>query len=177
MFQESTNQSAEAKSFIDDILQEAEEKESKDLYAHHDILIMEAALLESEIEENFAIADKEIEMIKKWALEKNSKLQEKLDFLKLKLEKFIRDEKLKTIDLPHGTLKLHKKPDKVEISDMEQFLAKARPEMMNVVPEQIKPDLTKIKAWIKLHGYAPEGVNVIEGKEEFSLKTKPQTNI
>ena len=173
MFQDTTDQSAEAKSFIDDILQEAEAQESKDLYAHHDLIIMEAVQLEREIEENFSIADKEIEIIKKWALEQNSKLQEKLNFLKLKLEKFIRDEKLKTIDLPHGTLKLHKKPDKVEISDMEQFLATARPEMMNVVPEQIKPDLTKIKAWIKLHGHTPEGVNVIEGKEEFSLKTKP----
>lgn len=52
---------------------------------------------------------------------------------------------------------------------MEVFLANANSQMVNVVPETVKPDLTKIKAFIKMTTKVPQGVNVIEGSEKFSL--------
>ncbi len=64
---------------------------------------------------------------------------------------------------------MHKKPDKVEIEDLDLFLKKAKPEMLTVVPESYKPDMNKIKAYIKSKP-VPPGIKVIEGKEEFSYK-------
>ena len=78
--------------------------------------------------------------------------------------------------MPHGTLKFHKKPDKVEISDMDLFLKNAKPEMLTAVPEQFKPDFNKIKAFIKEKGRVPEGVALIEGQQEFSYKLNKGEN-
>lgn len=102
-------------------------------------------------------------------MKKNAAIQERANFLKLKLESYIRQTNRKTIDLPHGTIKIRKMPDKVEISDLEVFLKNANDKMLTVIPEQIKPDLNKIKAFIKMTTKLPEGVAVIEGKEEFKL--------
>lgn len=52
---------------------------------------------------------------------------------------------------------------------METFLAKANSQMITVVPETVKPDLSKIKSFIKMTTKVPEGVTLIEGKEEFKL--------
>ena len=155
--------------FIDDLIKEAEEKEEKQTEAYYDILLLEIKRLDSEIEKNFTEAEKEAELIKNWALTKNSKLQNRIDWLAIKLEAFIRERKEKTIELPNGVLKMHKKPDRVEITDLALFLKHARNEMLSVVPEEVKPDLNKIKAWIKGH-ILPKGVTVIKGKEEFSYK-------
>lgn len=80
-----------------------------------------------------------------------------------------RKEGKKKIDLPHGILKIRKSPDMVEITDMELFLSSAKGEMLNVIPEQVKPDLNKIKAFIKMSGKVPEGVSIKEGTKEFKL--------
>lgn len=161
--------------FIDDLIKEAEEKEEQQTEAYFDLLLLEIKRLNSEIEKNFTEADKEAELIKNWALTKNSKIQNRIDWLAIKLEAFIRERKEKTIELPNGVLKMHKKPDKVEITDMDLFLKHARSELLTVVPEQLKPDLNKIKAWIKGH-ILPKGVTVTKGKEEFSYKLNGQLN-
>lgn len=162
--------------FLDELLLEAEAKEQKQTLSYYDLVVMEIARLEDEIAGNFNNADEEAEIIKSWALRRNAVLQEKENFLKLKLEAFIREEGKKTIDLPHGTLKIRKIPDKVEIADMEVFLANAKSEIITIIPEAVKPDLTKIKTYIKNTGRVPQGVNVIEGKDEFKLTIKTKEN-
>lgn len=158
--------------FLDELLAEAEIKEEKRTSAFFDLIVMEVSKLESEISYNFTEMEKEIEIIKEWALKRNSVIQERADFLKLKLESYIRQEGKKTIDLPHGTLKIRKMPDKVEITDLNLFLTKANSEMLTVIPEQVKPDLNKIKSFIKMTTKIPEGVTLIEGREEFKLALK-----
>ncbi|MDQ7815878.1 MAG: host-nuclease inhibitor Gam family protein [Melioribacteraceae bacterium] len=158
--------------FLDELLAEAEVKDEKRTSAFFDLLVMEVAKLEGEISDNFSEMEKEIEIIKEWALKRNSVIQERANFLKLKLESYIREEGKKTIDLPHGTLKIRKMPDKVEITDLSLFLSKANSEMLNIIPEQVKPDLSKIKSFIKMTTKLPEGVTLIEGKEEFKLTLK-----
>lgn len=162
--------------FLNELLAEAEVKEEKRTSAFFDLIVMEVSKLESEISHNFTEMEKEIEIIKEWALKRNSVIQERADFLKLKLESYIRQEGKKTIDLPHGTLKIRKMPDKVEITDLNLFLTKANSELLTVIPEQVKPDLNKIKSFIKMTTKIPEGVNLVEGREEFklTLKTNPK---
>ena len=157
-------------SFIDDILAEAEAKEQKLLKAHYDLILLEISKLQQQITDNFQQSEIEIQIINNWALQKNSKLQERISFYELKLEAYIREEGLKTVDLPNGTLKLHKKPDKAEVTDIDIFLKHAKQELVNIIPEQVKPDLNKIKAYIKLHKAVPQGVTLTEGKTEFSYK-------
>ena len=167
----------ETTSFLDDLIAEVELKDEQKTSAYYDLLIMEVSKLETEISNNFAESDKEIEIIKEWSLKRNAVIQERINLLKLKLESYIREEGKRTIALPHGELKIRKQPDKVEITDMPLFLSLAKSEMLTVVPESVKPDLNKIKAFIKMTTKVPEGVVVIEGKEEFklTLRTKVPT--
>ena len=160
----------EEKSFIDELIAEAEEKEELQTQAYFDLLLLEIQKLQESIANNFLESDREVEIIKQWALDKNSKLQNKIEWLEKKLESYIREQKVKTIEMPHGVLKFHKKPDRVEVTDLELFLKHSKKELLTIIPEQIKPDLMKIKAYIKQKHFAPYGVTIIEGKEEFSYK-------
>ena len=160
--------------FIDELLAEAEAGEQKLLKAHYDLILLEISKLQQHITDNFQQAELETQIINNWALQMNSKLQERITFYELKLEAYIREEGLKTIELPNGILKLHKKPDKAEITDIDIFLQHAKQELLTIVPEQVKPNINKIKSYIKLHKVIPDGVTVTEGKEEFSYKLNNQ---
>ena len=148
--------------------------EQKLLRAHYDLLLLEISKLQQQIADNFSNIEKEIEILNSWTLQKNSKLQERISLFERKLEAFIREEGLKTVELPNGTLKLHKKPDKAEVTDIDLFLKHAKQELLTVIPEQVKPNINKIKSFIKLRKVIPEGITVIEGKEEFSYKLNNQ---
>lgn len=161
----------EDKSFLDELLEEAESKEGMQTEAYYDLVLLQIKTLTLQIEKNFTQAEKECELINNWALTRNSMLTERVRILELKLKAFILETKEKTIDLPNGILKMHKKPDKVEITDIELFLKNAKPNMLTIVPESVKPDINKIKASIKTKPI-PAGVTVTEGKEEFTYKLK-----
>ena len=105
--------------FLDELIAEAEVKQEEQTEAWFDLLLLQIQQLQNQIAYNFNEAEKECSMINGFIIHKNAQLQERMRWLEIKLEAFIRERKEKTIDLAHGTLKLHKKPDKVEISDME----------------------------------------------------------
>jgi len=161
--------------FIDELLREAEEKEQKLSREFADLMLIEISQLEKQIQSNFEQAAREREIIKNWSLKINSKLVSRIEFLSKKLEVFIKETGEKTINLPNGILKMHKKPDKVEVEDLELFLTKAKPELITIIPEQIKPDLNKIKAFIKTRP-VPPGIKLIEGEIEFSYKLNGEEN-
>ncbi|MBU2493260.1 MAG: host-nuclease inhibitor Gam family protein [Bacteroidetes bacterium] len=166
----------EGHDFINELLLEAEQKETELSFAHFDLIIKEISDLYNLIARTIKEAESEIEIINDWALNRNVKHQEKIEFLQKKLEAFIRSQNQKTINLPHGTLKIRKKADKVEITDMDEFLKSATQMMLTVVPESVKPNLNGIKTAMKMSGKVPKGVEVIEGTEEFSLKIKEVNN-
>ncbi len=161
--------------FLDELINEAEEKEEEQTEAYYDLVLMQIKTLSFQIENNFCEAEKECSLINNWALTKNAQINEKIKFLELKLRAFILERGEKTIDLPNGILKMHKRPDKVEVSDLELFLQNAKPELVTVIPETVKPDLNKIKAYIKTRP-VPKGITVILGKEEFTYKIRKDGN-
>lgn len=169
---ETLTEVSDTTTFIDELLAEAEVKENDEALAYYDLVVKEIARLESEIAVVTKNTDREVQIIKDWALSRNVTFHDRMEYLKLKLETFIRTEDKKTIDLPHGTLKLRSKPDKIEISDMGLFLASATKEMVIVKPEEIKPSLTNIKKWMKMTTKTPAGVTVIPGSTEFKLTIK-----
>ena len=153
--------------FIDEMLQEIEAAEEKQTEAGYDLMLLAIKKYQSEIEHNFQEAEKECQMINNFILSKNSQIQERINWLEKKLEAFIQERGDKTISLANGTLKMHKKPDRIEVEDSELFLKKAKPEMLTVIPEQVKPNLLAIKNHIKTRP-TPAGVKIIEGQVEFS---------
>lgn len=142
-----------------------------------DLLIAKAASLEDKIAANTKNAEEEIKIINDFMLNRNSKIQGQIDGILSMLEAYIRDNGDKTISLPHGTLKLHKKPDKVEIIDMKLFLSKASESMLTVVPESVKPNLNKIKNYMKMSGKVPLGVKKVDGIEEFKLSINKNSEV
>ncbi|MCX6173995.1 MAG: host-nuclease inhibitor Gam family protein [Ignavibacteriales bacterium] len=156
-----------ADNFLDELLEMAEQKELAQTDAYYDLLLSEIKKMKDKIELNFHESEKEIDIINKFVLKKNSILDERIKFLEKKLESFIRERDVKSISLANGTLKMHKKQDKIEITDMDLFLKLAKKELLDVIPEQLKPSLTKIKQWIKSKP-VPKGVTIIEGQPEFS---------
>lgn len=140
-----------------------------------DLTIMQIQSLKLDVTHLTQEAEKEIQIIREWQNRQTVPIQEEIEYLERKLHDFMTLQEAKTIELAHGVLKLHKKPDRVEIADMDLFLKKATPEMITVIPEQIKPDLNKIKAFIKSQ-YIPEGVEIIPGEREFSYKIKEHKN-
>ena len=160
----------EEENFMDELLADAELQDEQRTEAYYDLLLLQIQQLQDQIAYNFGEAEKEVKIINHWALNKNHALQVKIEWMEKKLEAFIREHQSKTIDLPHGVIKLHKKQDKVEITDMELFLKHAPSEVMMVIPEQVKPDLTMLKRFLKSCYKPLPGTVIISGKEEFSYK-------
>lgn len=153
--------------FLDELLQEVEQKEVERDEAYFDLLLLQIKQINNQISYNFSQAEKECSMINNFVLQKNAQLQEKVRWLELKLEGFIRERGVKSIPLTNGTLKMHKKPDRVEVEDLELFLKNARKELVTVIPEQLKPNLAAVKNFVKTRP-TPIGIKVIEGQVEFS---------
>lgn len=166
----------EEKNFLDELIEESIQKEEANLMVYCDLLMIEAIKIESEIQKRFKECRQEIAYIEEWTLKKNAHLQEKYDRIVQKLELIMRETQKKTIELPHGTMKIRKMPDRVEITDLEAFIKNATEEMVVIIPEKLKPDLNKIKQYIKKTSHIPEGVTYIEGSEEFKLKLNKEAN-
>ena len=77
--------------FLDELLQEAEAKEEKLSMEYADLMLIEISQLEKQIQTNFEQAAREREIIRNWALMRNSKLASKIEFLSMKLEVFIKE--------------------------------------------------------------------------------------
>ena len=164
------------KTFIDQLIEEAEAKEKKLEQAQLDLILIEIRKLEEQIENNFDTAAQEREIIKNWALERNAMLSSRIEWLSKKLELYLREENVKTLDLPNGIIRIRKNVEKVTIVDEEKFFKKATNALLNIIPESAKPDLLKIRAWIKKTGRVPEGVEVTPQEDKFSYTIKRNNN-
>ena len=163
--------------FIDELLREAEEKETQLTYEYADLILLEIKSLQSKINHVTDTVKKEIQILEDWALNKSVKYQDRIEFLEKKLNQFILEQDQKTIDLANGTIRLRKGREKIEIFSMEKFLSnKYSPELIRI-KEDVKPDMQKIKDFINRSGKVPNGVKIIPGNEnEFSYKIKGGSN-
>ena len=84
---------------IEEMIKEAEEKEELQTQSYFDLLLIEIGKMQGEITETFEEAEKEAAIIREWGLNKNSKVQTRIEYLERKLEAYIREQKKKTIDL------------------------------------------------------------------------------
>ena len=164
----------EGASFIDQIVGEAEENEQKLNCELADMMLLEIRNLQEEIEQTFEQAERERTIIKNWAITKNSKLTNRIEWISKKLELFLKEEGVKTLELAFGTIRFRKQPDRIEIVDDEVFLNNATSNILTIVPETAKADLNKIKAFIKQTGRIPQGCEEFPGEIKFSYKINNQ---
>ncbi|MBI2417240.1 MAG: host-nuclease inhibitor Gam family protein [Ignavibacteriales bacterium] len=161
---------SEESDFMDELLADAEFADEQRTEAYYDLLLLQVQQMQEQIAYNFAEAEKEVAIINDWALRKNHGIQVKVEFIEKKLEAFMREKGVKNLELAHGKLLMRKKPDKVELQDVGLFLKHATPELLAVKPEEVKPDMQKIKQYLKTHYKAMPGVVIVPGEEEFSYK-------
>jgi phage host-nuclease inhibitor protein Gam len=161
-------------SFIDDMISEQESHEAEQTEAHADLLLLEISNLQKAIADTFTTAEQEQTLIQQWALSRTTKMQDRIDRISQHLQKYMTERHEasgeKTVNLTHGALRIRKSREKVEVSDLDEFLKHARPEMLRTRPEEVSPDMTGIKSWMKMSGKVPPGVQVTPGKNEFSIK-------
>lgn len=160
------------RNFLDELLKEVEANERTLHLAHVDLVLGEIGNLEDQITRNFEETEREKAILDEWTLRKNSKLQERIDWMAKKLEAFMYEqgEDVKTIDLPNGKLLRRKQPDKIEIIDMDKFMLNADSSMLTVIPESVRPDLRKVLAAYKRSLRPPVGTKIVTGDEKFSIK-------
>ena len=130
--------------------------------------------IKAEIEENNKVAQAEIERITAWRDEENKKLQRSISFFEGLLHEFFlsqreSDPKLKTIKLPHGTLKMRKQQPQYEY-DEAQLLPWAKKNLPEAVIVKESVEKNHVKKYIQETGEVVPGVTITERPEKFAVE-------
>ena len=130
--------------------------------------------IKAEIEENNRVAQAEIDLIVSWRDEENEKLERSISFFESLLHEFFlsqreSDPKLKTMKLPHGTLKMRKQQPQYEY-DEEILLSWAKENLPEAVVIKESVAKTPVKKHIQETGELVPGVTIIERPEKFSVE-------
>jgi hypothetical protein len=117
-----------------------------------------------------ATAEKLIDEIEQWRERKTQQHQGQIDFLSARMAGYLKQQQLKSLHLPSGTIGLRKQQSKIEIVDSDKFYESVPSELLRYVPESFEPDLKKIREHIKTTGEVLVGLDVIEQEPKFYYK-------
>ena len=171
-------------SWLQELVDQTEERDQHHLLEMNKLRADQAlaaiAVIEEKIAETEQIAEQELDLITNWKESEATKLQNKINWLSFNLEKFIRSTGDSTINLAHGSIKIRKSRDKIEIGDLKKFVEVAkRHGLLRHIDACDEPDMNAIRAFIKLNGGKPPlGVMLTPGQPTFSYITnkKGSTN-
>ena len=130
--------------------------------------------IKAEIEENNRVAQAEIDLIVSWRDEENEKLERSISFFESLLHEFFlqlreSDPKLKTMKLPHGTLKMRAQQPQYEY-DEEILLSWAKENLPEAVVIKESVAKTPVKKHIQETGELVPGVTITERPEKFAVE-------
>lgn len=163
--------------WLQELLDDTEAADQKHLLEMNKIRADQAltaiAIMEDKIDEIEQIAQQEIDLVTSWKEVETTKLQNKINWLSFNLEKFIRGTGDSTIALAHGTIKIRKSRDKIEIVDLQKFATIGqRHGLLRHINATDEPDLNALRAFIKVNGgKPPAGVILTPGQPTFSYST------
>lgn len=145
--------------------------ESKDQAAW---ALRKMARIKAEQKENNRVAQAEIDLIVSWRDEENEKLERSISFFESLLHEFFlqlreSDPKLKTMKLPHGTLKMRAQQPQYEY-DEEILLSWAKENLPEAVVIKESIAKTPVKKHIQETGELVPGVTIIERPEKFAVE-------
>jgi hypothetical protein len=167
--------------FIDELLLESEKAEDQQRLEmdklRADQLLMGIQVLEDKVEELDTMVDCEIKLIQQYHKTEHERLMKRVRWFAWNLEQFIRSTGEKTINLPHGSIKLRMGRDKIEIADLQEFLkARDNGKFLRTIPESYQPDMISLGQYIRKTGHLPEGVNLIPAETKFHYTTLKRSN-
>ena len=167
--------------FIDELLAEAEIKEKEERLEMSrlkaDQILATLEVLEQNAADVNKLADTEISIVEEYRQVELQKIEKKASWLAYQLEQYIRSTEEKTINLPHGVIKLRLGRDKIEITDMDKFVPFAqRKNLLRHIPESFEPDMSKVYQYVKSTGVIPQGVMLTQATTKFSYTTKGKDN-
>jgi len=166
--------------FIDELLAEAEVKDKEERIQINrlraDQILAALAVLEQNAADVNKLADDEVAIIEEYRATELHKLEKKANWLAYQLEQFIRSTNEKTINLPHGTIRLRLGRDKAEITDPEKFMRVAAARgLLRSIPETFEPDMQKVVAYLKANNVLA-GAALIPAQTKFYYTTKDNNN-
>jgi|ERR1051326_1483704 hypothetical protein len=162
--------------FIDELIAESEKAEAQQRLdmtkLRADQLLMAIQVLEGQQAEVDKLFQEELKIIEEYRFAERERLQKKVNWLVWNLEQYMRSTGEKTLNLPHGILKLRMGRDKIQIADLERFLAKAANQrFLKTIPESFQPDMQVIGKYVRQTGDIPTGVSVIPAEAKFHYST------
>jgi phage host-nuclease inhibitor protein Gam len=167
--------------FMDQLLVDVQEKEEKIKLEldrlRADQLLTAIAKLEQRADEISELADNEVKLIEEYRSVELIKVQKKISWLAWNLDQFVRSSGEKTINLPHGVLKLRLGRDKVTVIDLQQFLdVPSNRNYLRIIPETYEANIQAIHEHIKATGHIPDAVDFKPAETKFSYKTIRSNN-
>ena len=167
--------------FMDELLADVEEKEEKRKLEldrlRADQLLTAIGTLEQRADDINELADSEIKLIEEYRETEITKVQKKISWLSWNLEQFARSSGEKTINLPHGSLKLRLGRDKVTVVEIQRFLdVPSNQKYLKIIPESYEPDIQAIHDHIKATGHIPDGVDMKPAASKFSYTIRSNKN-
>ena len=162
--------------FIEELLLQAEQADQEKRIEMDRLRADQILAAISKLEEGMAdvndLCDKELKLIEEYRANELARLDKKRTWLVSNLEGFMRSSGDKTLNLPHGQLKLRKGRDRIAVVAMDQFLKVGQKlGLLRKVPESVTPDLHAILNHVKRTGDIPAGVEVIPADVKFTYST------
>jgi hypothetical protein len=125
---------------------------------------------ESELSRCRTIAKDSIRSTSDWLNEKETQIQNAIDWLTGQMKNYLITKDIKSLSLPNGTIGMRKQPEAIEVVDESSFISDASPDLLRHVPESYEPDLKAIKALIKETGEIPKGIELKAQNPKFYYK-------
>lgn len=130
--------------------------------------------IKAEMDENTQVAQAEIDRIAAWRNDENEKLQRSISFFEHLLHGYFltlreSDPKVKTVKLPHGSLKMRKQQPEFQY-DETQLLPWAKENLPEAVVVKESVAKTPVKKHIQETGEMVPGVQMVERPEKFSVE-------
>lgn len=123
------------------------------------------------------VAERRKEMIDAWCGAEIARTERDREFFGNLLvnwheRQLIEDPGCKTINLPEGTLKARKSPDKIDVFDADAFIAWAEEQDRNdLLRVNVAPDKTALKGWLAEHPDASvPGTRIEPGQVVFNAE-------
>ena len=133
-----------------------------------DVAIMKLIHLQDRMGEINDLYHKELDHLNRWKEQRTGILQRQYDFYSRSLENWLTVSNRKSANLPHGRLIFRKQPPRVDILDEDGVLKAG----MFVRTKRLL-DKTAILKHYKATGEIPDGCDIIEPEQKFSIKLTP----
>jgi hypothetical protein len=134
------------------------------------------AELEQKLADVESLAAEEQMLIEKYRQAESDRITKRIRWLAASLEAFMREHNKavgdKSLQLPHGQLKLRQQKDRVLVENVELLMPTASAHnLVRIVPESYVIDQMKLLRYVKTTGEIPAGTRLVEGDTKFSYIT------